>query len=273
MVSSILTMRATSLGLVALTRGWQTDLAVLEHTGSLIDDRFDHIIVHSPENSTFHWGNYVLVTDPQAADDSARWVEVFRIEFPGAEHVSIGLPRMPSPGSWGGTGLVVDTDDVLFSEVLPQPRPLADGYLSRTFESDADWEALVRLDVADNARTGAQEPAGYESFLRDQGRARRRMVTAGVARWFGVFDAGGTLTASLGIVLCHELGRFQSVSTDAEHRRRGLAGHLVGLAARWAAGHGATAWVIVTESTNPAGRLYRSLGFQPDAVQVAVSHQ
>ncbi len=258
---------------MALTRGWQTDLAVLGHLGSLVDHRFDHIIVSSSENATFHWGNFVLVTDVDAADDAARWVEVFRTEFPGAEHLSIGLPRMPAEGSWEGTGLVVDTNEVLFTQTLPEQRPLADGYLARPFTTAADWEVLVALDIADNARTGAQEPVGYERFLRDQNRGRRRMVEGGVARWFGAFDAQGTLAASLGIVRCDELARFQAVGTDAEHRRRGLAGHLLGLAARWAAERGASAWVIVTESTNPAGRLYRSVGFVPDAVQVTVSHR
>ena len=258
---------------MALTRGWQTDLAVLRHTGSLVDDRFDHIIINSPENPTFHWGNFVLVTDADAAADASRWVEVFRTEFPNAEHVSIGLPRMPPPGTWSGTGLVVDTDEVLFTETLPRQRPLAEGYTARPFELDADWEALIGLDLAENARTRAHEPTGYERFLRDQGRARRRMVADGVARWFGAFDAKGALTASLGIVVCDDLARFQSVGTNAEHRRRGLAGHLLGLAARWAGGQGSTAWVIVTESTNPAGRLYRSVGFVPDAVQVAASHR
>lgn len=256
-----------------LTRGWQTDLAVLQHSGAFVDQRFDHLLVRSPENPTFHWGNFVLVTDPDAADDAARWVEVFRTEFPNAEHVSIGLPRLPSAGSWKGTGLVIDTDDVLFTERLPEQRPLAEGYTARPFASDADWRALVALDVADNARTGAHEAAGYERFVLDQGRARRRMVEAGVARWLGAFDTEGTLTASLGMVLCDSLARFQSVTTDADHRRRGLAGHLLGLAARWAGERGVTAWVIVTESTNPAGRLYRSVGFGPDAVQVAASHR
>lgn len=258
---------------MALTRGWQTDLAVLQHTGSLIDERFDHIIVHSPENPAFHWGNYVLVTDPDAADDATRWVEVFRAQFPGAEHVSIGLPRIPSPGSWEGTGLVIDTDDVLFTETVPERRLLAGGYSARPFESDADWSALVALDLAENTRTGTQEPGGFERFLRDQVRARRRIVTAGLAQWFGAFDVKGRLSASLGVVRCGEVARFQSVGTDADHRRRGLAGHLVGLAARWAQPGGATAWVIVTESSNPAGRLYRSLGFRPDAVQVAASRE
>ena len=59
-------------------------------------------------------------------------------------------------------------------------------------------------------------------------------------------------------------GALQSVGTDDEHRRRGLASHLLGVAALWAADRGCDRWVIVTEATNPPGRVYRSLGFEPD---------
>ena len=71
-----------------------------------------------------------------------------------------------------------------------------------------------------------------------------------------------------GIVRCGSTARYQSVSTDDEHRRRGLVSHLLGVAAQWAADGGCDRWVIVTEATNPAGRVYRSLGFEPDTGNV-----
>jgi GNAT superfamily N-acetyltransferase len=82
---------------------------------------------------------------------------------------------------------------------------------------------------------------------------------------------GEECVSSLGIVLCGQdaegrvVARYQSVQTAVDHRRRGLAGHLLGVAAGWAAERGAQRWVIATESDNPAGRLYRSLGFTPDS--------
>lgn len=66
--------------------------------------------------------------------------------------------------------------------------------------------------------------------------------------------------ASLGIVHCGTTARYQCVGTDEDHRRRGLASHLLGIAARWAASHGCGRWVIITEETNPAGRAYRKVG-------------
>ena len=71
------------------------------------------------------------------------------------------------------------------------------------------------------------------------------------------------LVASLGIVRCDKAGRYQNVLTDANHRRRGLASHLLGTAARWAASYGCDRWVIVTEAASPARRVYQRVGFEP----------
>jgi choline dehydrogenase-like flavoprotein len=89
----------------------------------------------------------------------------------------------------------------------------------------------------------------------------------GVASWFGAFH-GIELVADLGIVVCGETARYQSVQTDERHRRKGLASHLLGKAADWASQAGCRSWVIVTESTNDAGRVYRKAGFNPDVETV-----
>jgi GNAT superfamily N-acetyltransferase len=93
---------------------------------------------------------------------------------------------------------------------------------------------------------------------------RRSLSDRNIAAFFGTFS-DGVLVADLGIVRCDRIARYQSVGTDAEHRRRGLAAHLLGLAAHWAGDQGCEQWVIVTEASNPAGHLYRSLGFAPDS--------
>ena len=75
--------------------------------------------------------------------------------------------------------------------------------------------------------------------------------------------------AELGIVRCGAQARYQHVGTDERHRGCGLASHLLGVAAQWAAGRSCTRWVIVTEAANPAGRVYRRAGFAPDAVSAS----
>lgn len=247
-----------------LPPGWETDLAVLRHTGSLLDDRGDHVLVRSPHNPTFHWGNLVFVTDGEAVDDAQRWVAVFHEAFPEAGWVSVGLIRFPNdPTPWVGEGLDVELDEVLTTTTLPRQTPLADGYTVRQLQGDDDWAAYVERALLDNERTQESEPTSHAHYMQAQARARRGMSERGVAAFFGAFD-GDTLAADLGIVRCGTTARYQSVGTDEDHRRRGLAAHLLGVAAQWSAERGCSRWVIITESTNPAGRVYRSVGFEPD---------
>jgi GNAT superfamily N-acetyltransferase len=130
-----------------------------------------------------------------------------------------------------------------------------------------DWEQSVAKEMADNARADVYEPVGHEQFVRALVGTRRELSERGVAAFFGAFSHG-RLVADLGIVRCGTTARYQAVGTDPGHRGRGLASHLLGVAATWAAEHGCDQWVIVTESTNPAGRVYRRAGFTPDAATV-----
>src|SRR3954469_6577241 len=95
---------------------WATDIAVLEQAGATGEDRGDHLILRTPRNPTFHWGNCVLVTDPDAVDDAQRWVETFQDAFPAATWIAIGLIRMPDDDArWVAHGLELEVNEVLVS--------------------------------------------------------------------------------------------------------------------------------------------------------------
>jgi len=244
--------------------GWATDVAVLRHSGSVVEDRGDHLVVRTPANPDYHWGNCILVLDERTVADAERWTGVFEAAHPHAGWVSVGLVREPADATaWAARDVVIEGDDVLTSPGLPRSTPLPEGYTVRRIAGD-DWEQVVAAEIADNELTGAYEPGLHERFARAQTELRHRLSDADVAAFFGAF-ADGLLASSLGIVVCGATARYQSVGTDAGHRRRGLAAHLLGVAADWSAGKGCDRWVIITEAGNPAGRLYRSVGFTPDA--------
>ncbi len=246
-----------------LPAGWATDLAILEHSGSTVEDHGDHLVVRTPNNPDFHWGHCLFVTDKDDVGDAGRWVETFQSAFAEAAWVAIGLARMPDEqAAWVERGLDLELDDVLTTSTLPRQMPLPEGYTVRRLSGE-DWAQSVDRSVAENDRTDEQDPASFERFAQGQVRARRALSERGIGASFGAF-ADGILVSELGIVRCGRRARYQSVGTDDEHRRRGLASHLLGVAARWSADHGCNRWVIVTEATNPAGRVYRSLGFVPD---------
>ena len=244
-----------------LPPGWATDLAVLELTGSTVDDHGDHLVVRSPDNPDYHWGNFVFVTDPESVDEAGRWVATFHREFPDASYLAIGLARMPDDeASWTPHGVALEAEEVLTTRTLPTQTPLAQGYSVRAVCGD-DWDQLTAREVADNARTGDYEPLSHARFAAARTATQRALSEGGAAQFFGAF-AAESLVASLGVVQCGPIARYQSVITDPEHRRRGLASHLLGVAARWAGDQGCNEWVILTDVGNPAGRVYRRLGFQ-----------
>lgn len=246
-----------------LPPGWETDLCVLRHAGSVLEDRRDHLVVRSPHNPDFHWGNFVFVTESGAVNDAGRWVRTFESAFPTATWVSIGLVAMPDqPQSWTDYGLDVELDEVLTTRTLPRETGLDATYSVRRLEGD-DWDQYVARSLAENDRTGEHDPRSFARFAAAQAQARRGLSERGIGAFFGAF-MGDVLAADLGIVRCGTTARYQSVGTDAAHRRRGLASHLLGFAARWSADHGCNRWVIITETTNPAGRVYRNVGFEPD---------
>lgn len=249
--------------------GWATDLAILELSGSAIEERADHLVVRSPHNPGFHWGNCVFVTDPDAVDDADRWVATFTGAFPEAGWVAIGLTRMPDAvDAWSSHGLALERDDVLTTATLPRQTPCPEGYSVRPF-AEPDWQASLTRAIAENTRTREHDADGFARFAQRRTESRRTLVEQGHAQWFGAVDRDGTLVADLGIVLCDTTARYQDVGTDSAHRGRGLATHLLGVAAQWAADQGCTRWVIVTEETNAAGRVYRGVGFAPDSGSIS----
>jgi GNAT superfamily N-acetyltransferase len=215
-------------------------------------------------NPDFHWGNFLLVTDDEAVDDADRWVTAFRAAHPEATWVAIGLPRMPVAGdAWLAHGIELELEDVLSTKTLPRRTPLPEGYTVRRF-TGRDWDQDLARAIAENDHAREEDPVSFLRFARGQLQARQDLSARDVGAWFGAF-ADGALVADLGIVRCGATARYQDVTTDEEHRGRGLASHLLGVAAQWAADRGCEQWVIVTGATNPAGRVYRRLGFEPDA--------
>lgn len=246
----------------------QTDIAVNVLSGAIVDDHGDHVVVRTPTEPNFHWGNFVQVTtgDP---DDAETWLARFAGEFPQARHRAIGLPASSAAPGWAAAGLRPDVVESLTADHPPDLAPLAPGYRVVQLETDADWGSRLVAELELNAEDQRHPPQEYRAFAMGQIRTRRRLVASGAARWFGAVDDEDRLAASLGIVVLPDLepttARYQSVLTSAAHRRRGLARHLLGVAARWATDEGARRLVIVADDGSPAGRLYASAGFTPGA--------
>ncbi len=249
--------------------GFRTDIALLEHDGSVVEDHGTHIVVRTPHNPTFYWGNFVLIGDPGPGDWVSRWLAVSAAEFPDAQHAALGFdrPGVVDTAALEAAGLTVERDVTMTTTSVNPPRHAATGVELRPLSGDDDWAQQVELSLA-----GETDPHVTREFSSRRDQSYRDLTEAGHGCWFGAF-VDGALAASLGIFRAGEgLARFQHVKTHPEHRRRGLAGSLVHLASRFALDElEAERLVMVADPDYVAIRVYRSVGFVDAEPQLQVT--
>lgn len=252
--------------------GYRTDLMLLQLSGSELTDRGDYVVIRTPANPTFWWGNYLLFRTPFAPGDAESRLATFRDEFPDAKHVAIGLDTtdglVGADDEVTGAGFEVERSTVMTTTEVNEPARPNDSSEYRFVSSDSDWEQVLALTLAVNT----MEVDGYEEFNRLRVQAERALVEAGQARWFGAFD-GDRLQASLGLASDGSgVARFQNVQTHPDDRGRGIASTLVHRASRYGLDElKAHMLVMVADPDYLAIRIYRALGFGDNEVQVQLT--
>ena len=244
-------MQVTSLG-------FATDLALRVLEGAEITDRGDYLVVRTPGNPDFYWGNFLLLGAWPGPGTGDGWLARFAAEFPRARHVALGVDaaagQAEMPGEFLAAGLEPERATVLTCADLQAPPNRNSEAEIRPLASDDDWRQSLELGVRCYGEGGP--------YLERRTRGRRQLTEAGRAAWFGAFT-GGRLLAQLGV--CDAgggLARYQDVETDPAARRRGLAGTLVWRAGRYAReAFGVSTLVIVADPAEAAIRLYRACGF------------
>lgn len=246
---------------------YRTDLALLELGGSTVEDRGDHLVVRTPHNPTFWWGNFLLLDGLPAADEHAGWLERFAATFPDAEHVALGIDATTADvaalAGFDALGLRADGLTVMTAtSVHEPPRPNTDAEY-RQLQSDDDWDQSLRL------RMGVDDEGDGGVFARRKAATDRARTEAGHGAWWGAF-VDGALASQLGLLRASPgLARFQQVETDPAYRGRGLAGTLVHRASEYGfAELGAESLVMVAEPDYLAVRIYRSVGFADTETQL-----
>ncbi|MDH2415796.1 GNAT family N-acetyltransferase [Nocardioides sp. CER19] len=242
---------------------YRTDLALLELGGSVVEDRGDRLVVRTPHNPTFHWGNFLLLDRPPAAADVPVLLADVDATFPDSTHRAIGVDGPTSdPDALAplvAAGLSLDVAAVMTARATQAPpRPNADATY-RPLASDEDWQQRVAL----AARCNEDHPADeYLAFMSSKARTDRALTQAGHGAWWGAF-VDGRLVSSLGLFRAGEgSARFQSVETDPAFRGRGLAGTLVHETSRWGLAElDVETLVMVADPDYVAIRIYRSVGF------------
>ena len=259
-------MHVTSLG-------FRTDLALLTASGSVVEDRGTHLVVRSPDNPSYFWGNFLLLARPPVPGGEREVIGAFHTEFPLADHVSLGIDTADltdeSRVAFEDAGMTVDVATVLTASQLRPPREV-DAEV-RPLAGDDEWEARARLSQQLYPQTPEE---AFMTFARQKNGQERRLVDAGRGERFGAF-VDGALVSTAGIFVTEDgTARFQSVETHSEHRRRGLGAAVVHGAGRYALDQlGVRTLVIVADTDGDAIEIYRRLGFADSERQLMLERR
>ena len=269
--SDVYAVQGGAVKLQDLQPGWHSDF-ILHRRGALVTEYDDCLVVRTPANPNFYWGNFLLLPHAPQNDELAHWMDRFDQEItrvqPASQHVALGINGPPAGETlptWVAAGFELIPTAVLelHPGQLRHPLRAARGDVQvRRLNLATELEDAVALQCAD---ADDFEPANYERHRRAQMQRYARMAEAGEALWFGVW-CDGVLAADCGLMRDATgpgaLGRFQHVSTHPLWRRRGLCSTLVHEVSR----HGFEQWglartLMCADPEDVAIAIYESLGF------------
>ncbi|MEO8805768.1 MAG: GNAT family protein [Burkholderiaceae bacterium] len=262
----------------ALSLGWRTDLNFVRFDGELTA-RADCLVVRTPANPTYWWGNFLLFDHAPRAGDAAEWTRRFEAEIgrhqAESRHTTFGVDAREAfvlPHDFVERGFSLYASNVLTMrrEQLRAPRtPLPPGFRVAALMLPEQSAEGVELQVLCDA--GEHLPVeDYRLFRQRQMTRYQAMARRGLGDWFGVFAetaSGEQLVADCGLFHAGQgtdaLGRFQHVETHPAFRRRGLCSALIHAVCTDAFERlKLQTLVIVADPLDVAIGLYESLGFE-----------
>lgn len=255
-----------------LRPGWRSEFMLHAH-GGRVERRADCLVVRTPDNPHFYWGNFLLLPRAPRDDELLHWLSRFDAEItqpqPASQHLAFGInapPRGEALPSWREAGFEVIATAVLEQrpgELRPPPRAPRGRTEVRPLNLAHELQAVVALQCAD---AQGYEPVAHAAFRYTQMQRYAAMATLGQAQWFGVY-CEGVLAADCGLMRDATVpganGRFQHVTTHPDWRRRGLCSALVHEVTRFAFARWQLARVLMcADPDDVAIGIYESLGYR-----------
>jgi RimJ/RimL family protein N-acetyltransferase len=254
--------------------GYRTDLIFPRFDG-LIEDRSEYLVIRTPTNPLFYWGNFLLFSHSPRPDDFQRWQQLFAQEIRAHIDCSHQTFGWDSPeGELGHVGPFLDAGFHLMQNVILSTRQVLappkynDSIQVRAIQGDAEWQQVLELKVL--CFQGEHNAGGFLRFAQNETNRFRAMVQAGLGQWFGAF-LDNHLVGNLGLFRDKTIGRFQDVGTHPGFRRQGICGTLVYQASSYAFAHmDLEHLVMAADEHYHAAAIYESVGFRPTERQVGL---
>lgn len=262
----------------------RTDIFLTAFDGEVIA-RDRYLVLRTPSNPGFWWGNFLLYPEPPHAlasslDASDSWLADFTREFPTARATLLAWDR--PDGACGDdlepfvrAGFAIDEGTVLTTTEVVRPARMNGDVTVDAIATDEHWADAAR--VLTNAfgarRSGTLEE--LQRFVARQLTRYRAMQDRSLGQWYAA-RIDGVMAAVLGIVKVPTddigtVGRFQLVGTDPAFARQGACSTLVyEVAQRALVDERMSTLVMAADANYHAARVYESVGFRATERLVAL---
>ncbi len=244
---------------------FQTDLFFHRFTGVVIEHD-NYLVVMTPTNPGFFWGNLVYFKTPPKEDSLLIWREIFAKEFKSMSVSHMTFAWDSTAGEEGSSQLFVD-DGFNFDKAIVMvcenaciPSKLNDNLIIRPIEKESEWQMVLENHVL--CRADHFEEIPYRKFVIRQMNDYRSMLKENRGEWLGAF-LGDKLVGDLGIFAENGLGRFQTIGTHPDFRRQGVCSTLLYKSCLYAKEKmNIDRFVIVADPNYHAAKIYESVGFE-----------
>ena len=232
----------------------KTELGLAATRGT-ITDRGDYVVISTPDDPGYYYGNLLLMPAPPQVGEVAFWMRRFGDELGKnslIKHVTLW---------WDGVAGDCGAEDELVANGFRIERSviLTTDRVTAPVHAVNQLSPAQVLDTADLAwAIGDRHDENYREFLLRRARWQSSLVTRGLAKFFGVYEQA-VLVASLGLVPMGNVARYQDVQTAAAFRRRGMASSLLATAATEVP---SSHYVIMSAAGSDAERVYARAGFR-----------
>lgn len=245
----------------------RTDL-MFHRFGGQVQQRRDYLVVRTPTNPGYFYGNMLVFPRAPRRGEPARWLRCFAQEFgasPEVKHVCFGWDgkkgEIGAASELETLGFDLDLGVVLTATNVRPPVKAHPTASVRPLITDAEWERATEIQI--DCRDPRHDLATYTPYKVRQMQGYRSMAAKGLGSWFGAF-VDGKQYANLGLFFEGAIGRFQMVATAPAARRQGLCSRLVYETSRTAlAADRAQCLVMVADANYFAAGIYQSVGFRP----------
>jgi GNAT superfamily N-acetyltransferase len=254
-----------------LRAGWRTGFLV-HGENAVISEREQMIVVRTPGNPHYYWGNCLVLPQSPRDEDLAHWLAVFDAEIgavqPASRHIAIGindLYRGEQMPSWRAGGFELHIESVmrmLPGELRPPAKPPRGSVVMRTIDFASEVPSIVEFECEEN---GPFELEGYRRHRYVRFERYAQMHGEDRLHWFGLW-CDGVLAAACGLMRERaepgSVARFQHVLTHPAWRRRGLCSALVHHVSQFAFAQWQVREIyMLADVDDVAIGIYRSLGY------------